>query len=58
MDKALHMHMFGKWKPKRKFLARSSFGVNCRISTEAGPTVSFIQLCVQSNSNKLPLDLH
>jgi len=58
VDKALHMHVFGKWKPKRKFLARASLGVNGHNSTGAGPAVPFIQLHVQSNPNKLPLDLH
>lgn len=41
-----------------KILGEVFIGVNCQISPEVGPTVSFIQLYVQSNSHKVPLDLH
>lgn len=58
MDKVLHMLEFGKMEAQEKILGQVFFGVNCQISTEAGPVVSFLQLYVQSNSHKLPLDLH
>lgn len=41
-----------------KILGEVFIGVNCQISPEVGPTVSFIQLYVQSNSHKVPPDLH
>lgn len=42
---------------QEKILGLVFIGVNCQISTEAGPMVSFIQPYVQSNSHKLCLDL-